>query len=135
MRLGDGDGARVWGSAPVYLWGWIHGVVHHSELEFGDVVAHGEDAPMLVRAQPCARDRIVHWFPHWVVAGDGASRDRGCASRLFNGNEAVRESDRGTGGEDRAGSGVVRQHTVRRVDDGDGKSFVPGTSEGVCRGT
>lgn len=96
---------------------------------------------MLVRARGCAWDRTVRWlgngavrwFLHGVVAGDGASRDRGCVSRLFYGNEAVRESERGSGGEDRAGSEVLREHTVRRADDGDSKRFVPGTGEGLCR--
>lgn len=77
---------------------------------------------------------VVLWFPNGVVAGDGASWDTGCASRLFNGNEAVRESERGIGGEDRAGSGVMREHTAGTVTTRTAKcSCLAPTEFGVCR--
>ncbi|XP_051666461.1 growth/differentiation factor 7 isoform X1 [Manacus candei] len=84
----------------------------------------GEGPRALVQTRGCAWDGVVRWlgneavrwFEHGVVAGAGgssrdrASRDRGCASRFFNGNGTVRETERGNGDEDSAGSGAVREH-------------------------
>lgn len=80
MRMGLGDGEvlsmSVGSGSCVDVRMDTRGL-YHSKREFGDAMAHGEDARMLVPARGCAWDRIkrwlengvAHWFPHGMIAG------------------------------------------------------------------